>query len=178
MRNYYDILGLSPHAGGGQIREAYLKRMKHLHPDTGASPDPEHLRLVMEAYRVLSDPEQRQRYDSQLGLTPQKTVRKLFKKTRTLVEGWLSSDNAAEEVPKKIPPSVSHHPPAPVRSDFSRTLQQMKEKGEAPFERGEDGVIRRTKPAEELPSDTRVGPRPNLKRPGTLTKPTPWKLWQ
>jgi molecular chaperone DnaJ len=61
-KNYYRILGILPTATSEDIRGAYRKRAKELHPDhygENSSPFLE----VQEAYGVLRDPEHRQRYD-------------------------------------------------------------------------------------------------------------------
>lgn len=64
-KNYYTILGILPTATSEDIRGAYRKRAKELHPDhygENSSPFLE----VQEAYGVLSDPEHRQKYDRKL----------------------------------------------------------------------------------------------------------------
>jgi molecular chaperone DnaJ len=61
-KNYYQILGIRPTATSRDIRDAYRKRAKELHPDhygENCSPFIE----VQEAYSVLSDPGHRHRYD-------------------------------------------------------------------------------------------------------------------
>ena len=59
-RNYYAILGIDPDASPDQIRSAYRRKAKELHPDhyEGSS---EPFRDVQEAYEALSDPARRQR---------------------------------------------------------------------------------------------------------------------
>ncbi len=62
-RNYYGILGVAADADLDAIKAAFRARAKRLHPDHNASPDAEaEFRLLNEAYRVLGDPERRQRY--------------------------------------------------------------------------------------------------------------------
>jgi molecular chaperone DnaJ len=61
-KNYYTILGILPTATPEDIRGAYRKRAKELHPDhygKNSSPFLE----VQEAYGVLSDPKHRRKYD-------------------------------------------------------------------------------------------------------------------
>jgi hypothetical protein len=64
-RNYYAILGIDPDASLDQIRSAYRRKAKELHPDhfEGSSKP---FRDVQEAYEALSDPTRRQCYDARL----------------------------------------------------------------------------------------------------------------
>lgn len=63
--NYYQILDVSPEATPEEIKLAYRRQaMKH-HPDRNAD-DPaaaERFKAVAEAYRILSDPDERAAYD-------------------------------------------------------------------------------------------------------------------
>lgn len=65
MKNYYVILEVPTDASDEQIRSAYRKQVKALHPDHyGEDSGP--FKEVQEAYHVLSDPEQRRNHDRQL----------------------------------------------------------------------------------------------------------------
>ena len=67
--DYYGILGVRRDAGGDEIKKAYRRLARELHPDI--NPDPQHqerFKQVTQAYEVLSDPEKRQMYD--LGADP------------------------------------------------------------------------------------------------------------
>ena len=64
-RDYYEVLGVSKDASDSEIKKAYRKRAMKFHPDRN-SEDPEAERKfkeASEAYEVLSDDQQRQRYD-------------------------------------------------------------------------------------------------------------------
>ena len=63
-RDYYEVLGVQRGASGAQIKRAFRKLARELHPDVSARPDSAHsFREVAEAYEVLSDPERRAIYD-------------------------------------------------------------------------------------------------------------------
>ena len=64
MKNYYSILEVEEDASQPQIKKAYRSLVKKYHPDRSSIPHAEKLFAeVNEAYKVLSDPEQRVIYD-------------------------------------------------------------------------------------------------------------------
>ena len=63
-RDYYDVLGVSRDAGPDELQQAYRRLARANHPDVNSDPAAEErFKEVNEAYSVLSDPEQRKRYD-------------------------------------------------------------------------------------------------------------------
>ncbi|MFZ6003807.1 MAG: molecular chaperone DnaJ [Actinomycetota bacterium] len=64
MPDLYEILEVRRDASAEDIKRAYRRLARQLHPDT--NPDPtasDRFKQVAQAYEVLSDPEKRQRYD-------------------------------------------------------------------------------------------------------------------
>ena len=65
MADFYDILGVPRGASADEVKRAYRKRARELHPD--ANPDDpaaeDKFKELSRAYEVLSDPQQRANYD-------------------------------------------------------------------------------------------------------------------
>jgi molecular chaperone DnaJ len=65
-RDYYEVLGVDRGAGDGDVKKAFRRLARELHPDVNKH-DPEaeeKFKEAAEAYEVLSDPERRRTYDT------------------------------------------------------------------------------------------------------------------
>src|SRR5215207_8958825 len=63
-RDYYELLGVARDVDEQEIKKAFRRLARRLHPDVSDAPDAEErFREVSEAYEVLSNSETRQLYD-------------------------------------------------------------------------------------------------------------------
>jgi len=64
--DYYKVLQVDPEADRDVIEAAFRRLARKYHPDTNRSGEAEEkMKMLSEAYAVLSDPEKRARFDAQ-----------------------------------------------------------------------------------------------------------------
>jgi molecular chaperone DnaJ len=64
VADHYEVLGVARDASEDQIKKAYRKLARELHPDVNPAPEAqERFKLVTHAYEVLSDSDSRRQYD-------------------------------------------------------------------------------------------------------------------
>jgi hypothetical protein len=73
--DYYEVLQVSPHADEDTIQRVFRHLAKRYHPDNTESGNSVRFRDLVEAFEVLSDPEQRARYDVKYAERTQRTWR-------------------------------------------------------------------------------------------------------
>lgn len=68
MANYYEILKVSPRASSAEIKSAYRKLARKLHPDRnpGVTGAVREFRKIAQAYEVIGDPKRRAAYDHEM----------------------------------------------------------------------------------------------------------------
>ena len=68
MGSYYETLGLNPNASLEQIKNSYRKLAIAFHPDKNDGVESDKFKNIAAAYTILSDSQQRQIYDKEIGL--------------------------------------------------------------------------------------------------------------
>jgi curved DNA-binding protein len=86
FQDYYEVLQLSRKADSDTIDRVYRLLVKRFHPDNQETGDPHKFAEVVEAYRVLSDPEMRAAFDVHYEANNQTMIR-LFEEAEN-VEGF------------------------------------------------------------------------------------------
>ena len=68
MVNYYKILKVSPKATNAEIKSAYRRLARKIHPDVnnGTENAAREFARIAKAYEILSNPQERANYDRQL----------------------------------------------------------------------------------------------------------------
>ncbi|KAL5217802.1 hypothetical protein ABZP36_018486 [Zizania latifolia] len=64
--SFYDVLGLHAGASPREIKDAYRRLARAVHPDASAHPSADDFIRVNAAYSTLSDPDKRADYDRRL----------------------------------------------------------------------------------------------------------------
>jgi curved DNA-binding protein CbpA len=157
VRNHYLLLGIPPDASQRQIKSVYRNLAKRFHPDRnkGSEAAAELFRQVNDAYRVLSDPKRRTRYDQQLKQQQEKDAaastssrdkdpqQKFSRFLGSLLDALFGSTN--QPTSSTTPPRRTVTTPSQTvkRPDFNFYYHLASEKKAPEYSRGNDGVYRR-----------------------------------
>jgi curved DNA-binding protein CbpA len=82
FHDYYEVLQLSPNADNDTISRVYRILVKRYHPDNRDTGEDGKFNDIVQAYRVLSDPEKRAAYDVKYDEN-RATVMKIFEEAST-----------------------------------------------------------------------------------------------
>jgi len=104
-KNYYEILGISIESSTDEIKTAYRKLARKYHPDINKSPDAiQMFKDITEAYEILSNHEERERYNTLKGFfkqekttTSAKKAEESYTETKTKNENYTSSVDLDKE---------------------------------------------------------------------------------
>ena len=105
-RDYYEVLGVSKNATEQEIKSAYRKKAKELHPDVNKDDlhAEEKFKALQEAYSVLSNEEKRRKYDKEYqkyhhsAPTSQKTNREDTNENDDWYEIMLNCQETADQI--------------------------------------------------------------------------------
>ncbi|WP_285664312.1 J domain-containing protein [Actinorhabdospora filicis] len=116
--DYYQLLGVPPEAPVSEIRRAWRRRVRDVHPDAGGAPAEFH--ALQEAYSTLTDPQRRLEYDTERtgrrpAWLPQPRSGRHAKGRR--VRGWRVDRRA----PAPVPESKGDVLPRPWYADIKAT---------------------------------------------------------
>ena len=111
-KNYYVTLGISRGANLSQIKKAYRKIAKKVHPDTAQSFDSKSFREVREAYETLADEDTRRQYDAALGSQPTpvriSSVTDEIKRRSSTIERMKRFESSMDELFEGFVPGFFH----------------------------------------------------------------------
>jgi molecular chaperone DnaJ len=95
-RNHYTVLGLPRTESAAGIRAAVRDLVKRRHPDQAGVEHANRFREVVEAYRVLGDPEVRSAYDEDLRRSEPSAAGRV-RRGRPTVGGWVEPEPLVPE---------------------------------------------------------------------------------
>jgi curved DNA-binding protein CbpA len=102
MATLYDELGVGAGASAEELRQAYRRRARQLHPDlrpAGDAAADEAMARLNSAWGVLGDPAERRRYDRELGLAASRE-----RAARLIAEGqWIDHGQVEAAAPLPAP---------------------------------------------------------------------------
>ena len=107
-RDHYATLGVKASATDAEIKRAYRRRMRAVHPDANVD-DPEATRKAAAlnlAFETIGDAEKRRAYDAQRLPSP--------RAARRQYEVWAEQPDWEDIVAENVPPARSSHVHSPV----------------------------------------------------------------
>jgi curved DNA-binding protein CbpA len=118
LKNHYDLLGIKPGASTSEIKKAFRKKAKQLHPDIAGVAHAEAMQKLLKAYEALSNLEQRFEYD--------KVYSAYTKKSNFDYRTWLKEQGNSQSMAKLIFYEL-------VRLEEDRAIEIWRENGGLDF---------------------------------------------
>jgi len=86
--DYYAVLDVSPSATQSEIKRSYRRLARKYHPDLNQQARDQHIKLLNEAYKTLSDPARRATYDQQrlIDASQRKAAREALRQQQELAK--------------------------------------------------------------------------------------------
>jgi curved DNA-binding protein CbpA len=132
--DYYKVLGISRTASVDEIKKAFRELAKQYHPDLNKTTDTDTFKRISEAYDVLSDPVQRNKFDASnpFAGVSLKERSKLKSKARVNTAFVKQEKNPLEDDPFDIQEWTNAHygPGEAQREEFlKQKMQEAQQKG-------------------------------------------------
>ena len=108
MEDYYKVLGVAPTASAAEIKRAYRRKAKLLHPDVAEQQDVKAFQLLTTAYEVLSDIHQRSLFNERFAAEMRYQESRRYEKTFNYRE-WLAARTDEESRCQLIFFDLMHH---------------------------------------------------------------------
>ena len=109
MADHYEVLGVSRDASSDDIKKAYRRLARELHPDVNPDEEAqERFKLVNEAYAVLTDPKRRKAWEGGIDPTassPQDPFASGFPDFETYLDTIFGRRRQADPPPQDAPSS-------------------------------------------------------------------------
>ncbi|BAZ88795.1 hypothetical protein NIES932_02590 [Raphidiopsis curvata NIES-932] len=129
--NHYQTLQINNNATAAEIKKAYRRLVKMFHPDSNQdTADHEEIIKINAAYEVLSDVEQRVKYDEQIGNTSHPRTGNRENPRQTKKPGGKEADEKVEEWLKLVYQPINRW----LCSIVSSLEQQLEDLAADPFD--------------------------------------------
>ncbi|XP_065557633.1 dnaJ homolog subfamily B member 12-like [Artemia franciscana] len=98
-KNYYEVLGIQKGASELDFKKAYRKLALQFHPDKNKSPGAaEAFKTIGNAFAILSDKEERRKYDSYEGDKEQMDIHRHFRCSSPFYSTYFGEEISAEDL--------------------------------------------------------------------------------
>ena len=128
MKNYYEILEVDKNASIEVIEKAYKTLAKKYHPDLQAEEEKrtaeEKMKLLNEAYEILSDEEKRKRYDEKITEKNKKEDQRKVENNSNFTNGQTKEREKEIELKMKMQEEIIRAKQQAYRDAYIKDLKQ------------------------------------------------------